>query len=151
MTPLTDLLRRAEGASGPDRELDADILAALLDASRERGYRNANAMRSKGCADLPARDYWRRHGPLVTSSVDAALALVERVLPPAWVRLDSWYDDSKKVAAILPKPTPNEVAGGIGTTLPLAVLAALLKALIAREPANTAPRAGAPIVGGDGE
>lgn len=144
MTPLTDLLRRVEGATGPDRELDADVLAALLDARRERGYHNANAMRAKGSADLPARDYWRRCGPLVTASVDAALALVERVLPGLVIdmcrlgRPGNQFQVREVLIYCGEEPDVLEVERDYwpARPAPLAILEALLHALIARESAD---------------
>ncbi len=76
MTPsLTDLIARVERAEGPDRELDRD-LGYALDYRPDAG------------AWEPAQDGWALRGtwraPLpVTASLDAALALVEAVLPGA--------------------------------------------------------------------
>lgn len=65
-----------------------------------------------------------------TASVDAVITLAKRVCDPAWIRIDEWYmgEDKPAVAAILPKPTPNETYGGKGANQAIALLIALLRA-----------------------
>lgn len=68
--------------------------------------------------------------PELTASVDAAIALAKRACDPAWIRLDEWYmgEDKPAVAAILPKPTPNDTYGGKGANPAIAICIALLRA-----------------------
>jgi hypothetical protein len=119
MTDLQSLLSRVEGANGPDRELDCLIAAAtdyrnrftgeLLAEWLEDPARRAEAMQWEGV-------------PYVTSSLDAALALCERVLPgEAWGLLqDALFDNRVKCS-------------DVSRELPLALLTALLRTLIAQE------------------
>jgi hypothetical protein len=135
MTTLTELAAMLDAATGPSRELDSAIAVALdgFETWPER-YEGAGVQ------------YCRRYGddlaipgaapdslvPHYTSSIDAALALVERLLP-GWdwgveryglqasgkVWPAGWHD-AKVVRAFAP-------------TTPLAILKALVAALIAQE------------------
>ena len=79
MSGLVGLLERVMAAMGPDRELDADI-------ARVGGY---GRVAQEWVRDRPEWFAWEadsRSGPWIvlpdyTASVDASLALVERVLP----------------------------------------------------------------------
>ncbi len=71
--------------------------------------------------------------PQFTASIDAALALVERVMPGC--AMNAWIDPTRPEprrcqADIFPE---DHSFGGSAPTLPLAICAALLSALIARE------------------
>lgn len=90
MTDLSELIARLEKADGPDRELDRAIMALFY--TRERRYIGCRC--DPSCcpegAHLdevwvdPDTDRWRttaRDGFEFTASLDAALALVERVRP----------------------------------------------------------------------
>lgn len=106
MSDLVDLLERVRSATGPDRELDEALRVQL-------GY--------------PPKP-WN-----YTASIDAALALTERVLP-GWV----WLKKSPKVISLYRPLTDEEDAAkawakhydGTGATAPIAILAATLSALI---------------------
>ncbi len=82
---LRSILARLEAATGPDRELDAEIAIALLDAPKlasGKKVRRTDLRASKEGyvhhkADLC---YSANH---YTASIDAAVALIERVLPGA--------------------------------------------------------------------
>lgn len=89
---LTSLIERVEKATGPDRELDAAIEVAMLGTTHMPDdliyYKTTT--RADHC--LPGA-YWRvsrsgeylRTSEKYTSSLDAALALVEEKLP-GWTR-----------------------------------------------------------------
>ncbi|WP_104662804.1 hypothetical protein [Ensifer adhaerens] len=69
MTELDELISRLEKATGPDARLDTDIMIAL--------------------GQWTHRDWWsfdyQKHTPAnLTSSLDAAIALADKVLPGAW-------------------------------------------------------------------
>lgn len=142
---LAELLQRVEAASGPDQELDRALAVRLIGwclHPRDR-QRDDSAQSDTGwtCLDCGA-DSWgntgptgqRRHAtvPALTASIDAALALVARTCPEAeydicrrrgtqrwhvlwWVTASAYWLTFE------------------GATAPLAILAALLKALIASE------------------
>lgn len=89
MTDLSSLISRVEKATGPDRGLDAEISAVLephlFDApgfTPERpipSFRydpSENVIRFDGGGIMDVRFF-----PPVTSSIDAAVSLAERVLP----------------------------------------------------------------------
>lgn len=67
MTDLTTLIAKLEAATGPDRELDAEI-AIALDQIASRDFWSIDYIK----ADMV---------PAVTGSIDAAVALAARVLP----------------------------------------------------------------------
>lgn len=71
---VTDLIERLEKATGPDRELDGDIAAALKLHPKgwRRGVKEASATASWWSKD----DRDRYDAPPVTKSIDAALTLV---------------------------------------------------------------------------
>ena len=120
MTDLNELLERVKKATGPDKELDADILKAL-------GF-HAWA----GRMSYPKPPIWVDFGGSdITASVDASLALVERRLPNTMKRVCD--DDNGDPRAELVTETMG-YAREHGATWPLAILAALLSALIAQEP-----------------
>lgn len=112
MTVLEDLLARVEKATGPDDQIDCVI------------YRTFN--------DLGNR-------PSYTSSIDAAVTLVERVIPGAALRIEGTYStslaDHKKLTwrcQITEAIMPDELDDSYPTA-PIAILAAMLKAKIAEE------------------
>lgn len=108
------LLERVKAATGPDRNLDAMLHHWALSGVGTGYY-----------ADSPS----------YTASIDAALALTERVLPGR-----EWLKKSPKVISVYRPLTEQEDAAkvwakhydGTGATIPLAILAAALTALINR-------------------
>jgi hypothetical protein len=73
MTDLEQLALRCEGASGPDRELDALIFASTLDLT------NTRIASIEDWAAEAVRGKW--NWPRYTASIDAAMTLV----PEGWV------------------------------------------------------------------
>jgi hypothetical protein len=130
MISLPDLLAGVEAAEGPDREIDAEI-AVALSGDPEAWVVNPSPQSIFG----PVAGWWRtgddksHDAPTYTASLDAALGLVERVLPGFW-----WDLDCRGWAHIGPEYRPlNMPPGSWGKTPALAILSALLKALIAKE------------------
>jgi hypothetical protein len=139
---LTELLERVEAASGADRELDVLIWAQLAEDRDVRWDGNTLLGRARkpphdecvlGTID-PGRvarnfqvGYSRPPYPSPTASLDAALALVDRVLP-------GWC---KSAVDLRPEPCEGYVweRGHVGNiqgkapTPALAVLVAMLRAL----------------------
>lgn len=83
---LTALIERVEKATGPDSALDVAIACTLLDARQHKAWNAANGFRPRGAPPLPDVVFWMRHARPYTSSLDAALALVEEILPGKY-----WY------------------------------------------------------------
>jgi hypothetical protein len=129
---LTDLIARVEKASGPDRELDADIDVALFGG--ETVWKQANyIMEQYPVSRRPSRGHVGGFAneaiPLYTQSLDAVEALVERELPNHdWQVFRTvgagWY-------AIIDKGHAEQ-HGRSEANAAIALLLALLKAMEAR-------------------
>ncbi len=144
MSGLTELLARVEGCKGPDREIDCAIAVALEgyytkphpgwpDDPTRTMYCKIDADGSRiepgNASDMLVHEY--------TGSIDAALALVERMLP-GW---DYGMDRDQGEFIVTLTAAGASMAKGHqaeAATLPLAILTALLNALIARTPATGA-------------
>lgn len=129
-----ELLERVEAATGPDRELDRDILKALPTPTDGWG------------SVWPEHITWDSLTLLspwaapITASIDAAVALVEKMLPGRDVNLEIGNVGADRVTDAYisgadgyfeePK-TPD--AHGYGITPALALCAALLRALAAKD------------------
>lgn len=132
---LQDLLTRVEAASGPDREIDVYIALwqgwTLHTDEADPVYRGVVSEWWKDPAD---KDWSTTSNPPdYTASIDAAVALVEKKLP-GWI----WWvsatpSASLDVAEARAGMPYQRVESNNCATPPLALLAALLKALIARE------------------
>lgn len=126
---LRDLQRRVAAASGPDREIDAGVWCF------ERGYVlrawNTNTVFWSKVADgmqFNGNDMMRIV-PRYTASLDAAVALLNRVLPGWWWALGvSMSGFSTKVGETI----FHDKSEGDGCLPPLALCSALLSALISR-------------------
>lgn len=120
---LADLLARVEAAAGPDRELDARLYVQLIARLQNPAIEQMIQERS---VRLPGSNVWLDGAkdwavPRFTASLDAALALCERL------GLDGWH--------ILYSAMVDWRAHTTGISLnrlPLCVIAAMLKALIAK-------------------
>jgi hypothetical protein len=138
MTSLYDLRERVRAATGPDRELDGEICIALGGEHNSMWRRPGEAGWYGGPAD-------------VTASVDACLALLEKVLP-GWVcalglsHVDFRSHMDKPFSADVMGPVSWRVIdrdvgeepvfashGAYAETLPLAFLDAILTAKIEEE------------------
>lgn len=146
MTDLSDLLARVEAATGGDRELDARIVAHFNDAllkpyppTDDFGPKNRwqfwsldgkHFIGNEGTPRFKIEPY--------TASLDASLALVERVLPNA-ERIDVRTFPTMKSHSAEVWPNDEEFKRASGRTPALALCAALLKALIAANADTTEP------------
>lgn len=133
MTPLIETL---EGAEVGSVELDCDLSIALGEWAPPVG-----AERDPKCPDR-----WRRNGiryfqpyTEATRSLDAALALVERVLPsvrPGIAKARAPGGRGDMWRANLTEDDGGSMYGAWANTAPLAVCIALLKAHQTKEPTN---------------
>lgn len=136
---LAELLAAVEMAEGPSRELD-DAIAFQID-----GYEHYESFNPDSGESTPGLARWRHESGAIwtgsrrdavrhyTSSVDAALALVERVLPGWTWRIGNTADGLDCFCRLGASITEH-----YATTAPLAILAALLRALLAKETSDVA-------------
>lgn len=115
---MTDLLSRLSAATGPSRELDAEIALANgwmisgYDRDNQAAYPRWRSPTGQICPNVPR----------YTESIDAALTLVpERA---GW-KLASWFKDGYAADVHLPN---GVITRGEGTTPAIALVIACLKA-----------------------
>ncbi len=129
---LHDLLTRVEASTGADRELDRDIGLAL---AKPRGLRFDE--RDETWWDhSPASGGQRWSPPAYTASLDAALALVERVLPGKMKFVGDLDPTDMRAVATISEDYPDQPSWrGFAPQgqYALALLAAMLKAKIAQQ------------------
>lgn len=125
---LSGLVERVRGLNGPDREVDWRIADATNHPSFEKRFEHMwppFGPKSKLDRDIPA----------YTASVDAALALVERVHPwNPWMEIKGCQPRKDGTPGALWIVTMDGVAECRAPTLPLAILLALLLSLQSQEP-----------------
>lgn len=123
MTGHNELIERLKVATGPDRELDEAIALALCD---EHFFAQlADAPEGTGCEMYRMGHHSFSSALRVTSSVDAALGLVERMLP-GW-KWNIGYDANDELQATVWHGVTEH--DEYAPTAPRALLAALLSAL----------------------
>lgn len=138
MTDISSLLSRVRAASGPDNDLDIDIGVALAGWRRGRVTLDPFSFTENPDGDIiyGENTFWIADGgiqPLsFTESIDAAVALVERVLPGCDWKI-STLRHRKGFGADLYPSAADAVARADAATAPLAILAALLSALEQKE------------------
>lgn len=138
MTDIGELLERVKAARGGDRELDVDIAWAIEPERYGGAYWNGRT--GKPGSTLPlkldgmGRLSVRINCPSFTASIDAALALVERVLRPEHPGMTIelrfvWnsHDDRGWCRAEITWPSHEFI--GHASSGPLAMIEALLQAL----------------------
>lgn len=119
---LEALRERVRAATGPDRDIERDLAVALGLAVRRSGIASVEWAMPNG---LGSDTY--SEPPAYTASIDAALALVERVLPGMWrLLLHRALSRIDKEFEGVGEPLWNL------QVLPPAILNALLAALIER-------------------
>jgi hypothetical protein len=126
MSELAKLIERVEQATGPDRELDAAILKHLGGdpwAGRVRFPSGEGRWYDGGSSDI-------------TASIDAALALTDRLLPTGWCWKIAFeerrYTFVLRNSDFLHQVAPAWVASS--SLAPFAIILATLHALKARQP-----------------
>jgi hypothetical protein len=140
MTDLQSLLGRCEGAENGSRALDAEIeVAVRWDEAARAGVATEHRARwTAGSAGMVYDSHTSYSSEAVTSSLDAALMLVKRVLP-GWIvaNLCEWEHDKLRergpwMAQLRPRGAPltlPPVADCRNAPTPaLAVCCALLRA-----------------------
>lgn len=129
---LTALLARVEAAEGPDREIDA-LLEVLAQEKSERP--DATSVSANDDGSVTTYSHGQKAGRYAshdfTASLDAALALCSRVLPGWELELTSEHRDDAVIWRVM-LGDPLRGMDGESSTPALALLAAMLKALIAQ-------------------
>ncbi len=124
---VADLLARVEAATGPDRELDRLIVLATIIPEGPGVVREP-----WGDGSYTIYDNGRKMGRVTadeyTKSLDAALALVERVRP-GWT-WQLWWDARRMAVLIAPGHKSPPYFKATAATPPLALIAALLSATL---------------------
>lgn len=146
MSNLQPLLDRVRQASGGDRELDAIVWCAL-EHPMEKPQRNFFYTNREEWGffktNQPQPGLTFYDAPPLTASIDAALSLVERLLPGWNVEIYHGSDRHCVVLNEFPKPCrripPEKPYVIAGKTTPLALLDAALCALIAQQAAPAHP------------
>lgn len=134
-----DLIERLEKATGPSRELDYAIDCFVLWGPHS-DWENAGGgyERHKKTGEPRVFDLWSRARIQYTGSLDAAVELVEKMLPGWYWELGKRADvhGGASFASILrtPRETAEEPGDWTGHPTPtIALLIALLRALSNRE------------------
>jgi len=130
MTDLPALLARVEAATGPDRELDRDLMLAI------GGAREIDDDLFYGPGEIAW--YFGRYEddcnmpplPHLTSSLDATVALVRKKRPGVIWRTG---EDGAVAIAVMFTPGNRTHRGVSGASPELALLAALLRSMIEEE------------------
>ena len=157
MSDVKALIERVEAASGPDRDLDIAIERALLPDSKFIGLCDADPEKYE-ITYGEGEHYWSvsinaggfsANWPLPkrTASLDASIALVERVTPDWWIEglgekrtpiklVHDVHEPTGKWFARLQHWEGGRLKEAEATTLPLAVLLALLRAIANTEKAK---------------
>lgn len=130
MTDFAGLLARVREAKGPDRQIDADVFEYV-----DPDFPSLPATFGTGAYTIVT-------APLYTASIDAALALVERMLPgwfwrtgkmtaPHWDKSQGCYQPywAHIQRTHADHCDRDDEATGYAQTAPLAILSALLRAL----------------------
>jgi hypothetical protein len=147
---MTDLIATLEGLTGPSREVDAEIDALLFggrpshDFTEECGSARLRKSYGAGTVFLNADPndngghvllrHYRTAGNY-TASLDAATALVKRVLPEWEWSVGSRYDDIREPWGKV-RYEPLKSVMEFGATPAIALLIALLRAKEAKDDAR---------------
>jgi len=136
MTKHSDLIARLEALTGPDMEVDWDIGLNVGGMKSVRTFGMAGNWFDR-CVDETSLSVSM---PDYTASIDAAVALCERVLPGwRWGITQGTEDDDEVQGNVWPETTPFTAyldSYGYHANPAIALLIAILKALDAKETAN---------------
>ena len=132
MSNLQELLERVEKAEGGDRAIDTALELLLLSATTKE-FPGADP-RSGLVLILDAKERWVTcDADEYTASIDAAVALVERMLPGWKVAIHIDTGGGAADAYVWNPESADPQHQAFGETPALALIAALLRAMIAKE------------------
>lgn len=125
---LDALIERVESATGPDRERAADVCEAL--GFKVRRHPTRYGRRAAAWAYLAPDRRWHACEPIL-SSIDAALALMERFLPGVfWLASKGRTREAEPLYACqLMFGTDEVLADAEADTIALAIILATIRAL----------------------
>jgi hypothetical protein len=126
MSKHADIIKRLEAATGLDRDLDRDI-GLLIGGWRLEEYATPNPTMMLVVGEDVYPDHPGSLYPSFTESIDAALGLVERMLPGWGVKVDTCGQ------AVLYAGGKSDWYLADASSPPFAILIALFRALEAQE------------------
>lgn len=128
MTDYSDLIERVGKAEGPDREIDADLVRTCCPGSRVSQYLASDEEPSVFHAHTIGLND-RADVPRYTESLDAALSLVDRMLP-GWTRsVDATLPEAGIAVDLYPPDQGSAGVRGDHKIEAIATCLALLRAL----------------------
>ena len=140
--PLVELVERVTALTGPDREIDAMLFAAFPDPDRV-DLATVKKMRAGSEGDgtvLYTRtdeggSFFIAAVPAYTASIEAALALMERMLPESrcWFAARQADETGEYSIDLRHGNGTGKLATASHKTFPLAIILALLRALSSQE------------------
>lgn len=127
MTDLSELIARVEKATGPDRELECRVWQLvdpdreiMFDAGKAFGPGPKRPATYGKLKDFPLGNWddWKAIAALVgappfTESIDASLALAERLLPGVTISLDGLLGPEQRAVHHHPDNVPSEALDAI--------------------------------------
>lgn len=131
LSTIRALRERVAAATGPDRELDADLCVVLQYVGNFDGVSDVTRVKGKGWMltySIDGRTGYSRVSPGITASVDAVLALIRRTFPHACITINEWEEHAELGFSLMRHEMDLATAGGEGKTTALAGCAALLAA-----------------------
>ena len=139
MTDLPALLTHLQAATGADRELDG-LLAVQFGGAKTKDFYGRDftqVVRKFGSETFTSVQWDSWKVPCFTASIDAALGLIERVLP-GWTWSAHPHHEGGMTMGVHPGPGIASVNGpwekwGTAKTPALALCCALVQALIEKE------------------
>lgn len=134
---LSELKRRVDEATGPDRELDVDL--TIFFGPMPEGARKIFVTPDYPAIQVGTSTLLELVFPL-TASIDAAVALIEQVLPGWGYVIDTYATAVADVNLYAPDwptgPESSATSTAQSARVPLALLSALLAAVEAQGDAN---------------
>ena len=135
MTKYTDIIERLQKATGPNYALEVDVFKLVNPEYADYSQGRGGLIHPQDGEDVRVQSNVR--APNYTASIDAAIALVEKILPQA-----NCYGFDKDPHGVTAYVSRNNVSSGHwlkeadAPTAPLALLLALFRALDAQEAAQ---------------
>lgn len=134
MTDFRDIIERLERATGGDRELDADIDVALFGGEtvwKQANYTMEMYPASRRASKAHVGGFANEHVPAVSSSIDAAVALIDRLKPGS--TMDLWFGPKEQHVVLMPPDADEPEFRARSASRPIAILLGLFRAISTKE------------------